>query len=394
MSPYLQFSNLSKSFPGVKALQDVSFAVDESSVHALMGENGAGKSTLLKILSGLYRPDSGQLLLNGQPQHFKSTTDAIRAGIAVIYQELQLVPELSVAENLYLGHLPRTLGFVSKRALRQNALHQLHLLGEDINPKRKLSSLPIGQRQMVEIAKALSRDAKVIAFDEPTSSLSSRETDKLFAVIRQLKSQGKVILYVSHRMDEIYALSDSATVLRDGKHVITYPKSAEPTLSVPRDTLVQKMVGRSITDIFRYTPRPQGAIALHVTNLAGPGLPAPASFSVDKGEILGFFGLVGAGRTELLKLLYGAVRPTSGTILIDSRPVRIKSPTHAIRHGIVLCPEDRKKEGIIPIRSVQENINLSGRRHFSPFRFFINPPKERANASSDCRADLVILRRD
>ncbi|HZZ41378.1 MAG TPA: L-arabinose ABC transporter ATP-binding protein AraG [Tepidisphaeraceae bacterium] len=392
--PYLQFQSLSKSFPGVRALHDISFPVEESSVHALMGENGAGKSTLLKILSGVYRPDSGQLLLATQPQSFRSTNDAIAAGIAVIYQELQLVPEMSVAENLYLGHLPHSLGFLDKSTLRQNALQQLALLGEDIPPKTKLSSLPIGQRQMVEIAKALSRDAKVIAFDEPTSSLSSRETDKLFAVIRQLRSQGKVILYVSHRMDEIYSLCDAATVLRDGKHVITYPKPLptspplhSPTSSLPpRDTLIQNMVGRSITDIFRYSPRPQGSVALEVRNLTGKGLSSPASFSVKKGEILGFFGLVGAGRTELLKLLYGAVRPRSGSIEIDSRPARISSPAAAIRSGIVLCPEDRKKEGIIPIRSVQENINLSGRRHFSPLHFFINPKRERTNAADQIRA--------
>jgi L-arabinose transport system ATP-binding protein len=394
-APYLQFDSVSKSFPGVKALQDVAFGAAEGSVHALMGENGAGKSTLLKILSGVYRPDAGQLVLGGRPQAFRNTNDAIAAGVAVIYQELHLVPELSVAENLYLGHLPGTAGWVNHRKLRDDALRQLQALGEDINPKTRLSALPIGQRQMVEIAKALSRDAKVIAFDEPTSSLSSRETDKLFAVIRQLRQQGKVVLYVSHRMDEIYAICDAATVLRDGQHVVTYPASHDatasagtqrvPGLSVTRDTLVQKMVGRSITDIFRYQPRPLGEVALEVSGLTGPGLAEPATFSVKRGEILGFFGLVGAGRTELMKLIYGAVKKRGGSVRVAGREAAVGSPTQAIRSGIVLCPEDRKKEGIVPIASVQENINLSGRRHFSPLRFFINNRRERENAAGHIR---------
>src|SRR3954447_24910178 len=217
--PFLQFQGITKSFPGVKALEDVSFGVRGGSVHALMGENGAGKSTLLKVLSGLYAPDDGRLLIGGVAHRFDSTAAAIRAAVAVIYQELHLVPELSVAENLFLGHLPNTGGWVRRAALRDKAREQLELLGEPIDPRVKVSSLPIGQRQMVEIAKALTRDAKVIAFDEPTSSLSSRETDRLFAVIRRLRDQGRAILYVSHRMDEIEAVCDAATVLRDGRHV-------------------------------------------------------------------------------------------------------------------------------------------------------------------------------
>jgi len=230
---------------------------------------------------------------------------------------------------------------------------------------------------MVEIGKALSRDAKVIAFDEPTSSLSSREVDKLFAIIRQLQRQGKVILYVSHRMEEIYQICDAATVFRDGRHVETYASLD----GVTADTLVSKMVGRSIQDIFRYAPRPRGTPALEVTNITGPGVKAPASFTVARGEILGFFGLVGAGRTELLKLIYGDTRATGGEVRVMDQPVRIRSPRDAIRAGIVLCPEDRKKEGIIPIRSVMENLNLSGRRHFSPMGFVINSRAERENAA-------------
>src|SRR5687767_10932962 len=290
MSEYLRFENISKTFPGVRALSDVSFGVAESSVHAVMGENGAGKSTLLKILSGMYRPDAGgQVVVGGTPRVFESTATAIRAGVAVIYQELHLVPELSVAENLYLGHLPKSFGLLNRRTLYENSRNMLQMLGEQIDPRAKLGSLPIGQRQMVEIAKALARDAKVIAFDEPTSSLSARETDRLFAVIRNLRERGKVILYVSHRMDEIYALCDAATVLRDGQHVETYPQLS----GVTRDELVRKMVGRSIADVYNYAPRQLGPPLLEVKDISGPGLAVPASFSVRAGEILGFFGLIG-----------------------------------------------------------------------------------------------------
>jgi L-arabinose transport system ATP-binding protein len=356
----------------------VSFGVSESSVHALMGENGAGKSTLLKILSGMYRPDAGgQLVVGGTPRVFESTAAAIRAGVAVIYQELHLVPELSVAENLYLGHLPKRFGLLNRATLYEKSRSMLQMLGEQIDPRAKLGSLPIGQRQMVEIAKALARDAKVIAFDEPTSSLSARETERLFDVIRRLRQQGRVILYVSHRMDEIYAVCDAATVLRDGRHVETFARLD----GVTHDTLVQRMVGRSIADVFRYTPRPAGAVTLEVKDLTGPGVSRPASFTVRKGEILGFFGLVGAGRTELLKLVYGAARSTGGSIRVDGATVSIKSPMDAIRAGIVLAPEDRKKEGIIPVASVAENLNLAARRRFARLGFFINDRRERDNAN-------------
>ena len=376
-SPYLLFDSITKTFPGVKALQDVRFGVAEGSVHALMGENGAGKSTLLKVLSGVNIPDGGRLVIGGEEKKFASTADAIAAGVAVIYQELHLVPELSVAENLYLGHLPANGGWVNRATLRHNAAKQLQMLGEAIDPRARLGSLPIGQRQMVEIAKALTRDAKVIAFDEPTSSLSSRETDRLFDVIRRLKAQGKVILYVSHRMDEIEAVCDAATVLRDGGHVETFPTLA----GVTRDMLVQKMVGRKIEDVFHYTSRELGAIALEVKDLAGPGLRWPISFSVRKGEILGFFGLIGAGRTELLKLIYGAVRATSGTMSLGGKPLRIRQPRDAIANGIVLCPEDRKRDGIFPIASVTDNLNIDARKRFNGLGFWIRPGIERKHAA-------------
>jgi L-arabinose transport system ATP-binding protein len=379
---YLRIERVSKSFPGVRALADVSLSVPRGSVRALIGENGAGKSTLLKILSGVYRPDDGSLFIDDRPQHFRSTSDAIAAGIAVIYQELNLVPHLSVAENLFLGHLPATGGWVDYARLQARSRDLLRELGEDIDPRTKVDRLPIAQRQMVEIAKALSRNATIIAFDEPTSSLSVHEVDRLFAVIRRLRGRGHVVLYVSHRMDEIYEICDSASVLRDGKHIETFGSLA----NVPRDTLVQRMVGRSVDAVYQYVPRPPGEAMLEVQNLIGPGIESPVSFTVNRGEIVGVFGLVGAGRWELMKLIYGAVRHAAGRVRVAGGAASIDHPSSAIRNGIVFCPEDRKKEGIIPVASVMENINLSARRLFSPMKFIIHEGRERQNASRQVKA--------
>jgi L-arabinose transport system ATP-binding protein len=345
----LTFSHLSKAFPGVQALADVSFSVKPGSIHALCGENGAGKSTLLKILSGVYTSDAGEMKRGEQVLRFTSPVEAIRGGVAVIYQELHLVPELSVAENILLGHLPTRLGWLDKRQMHTETQAHLQAVGLDVPPETKVGSLSLAQRQMVEIAKALSRDAQIIAFDEPTSSLSHREVDALFALMERLRARGKVILYVSHRMDEIFRICDAATVLRDGQHVVTYP-----TLQgVTPDDIVRQMVGREITDIWGYTPRETGDVLLESHGI-----------TVRAGEIVGIFGLVGAGRTELLKEIYA-------------------NPQKCIASGIVLCPEDRKKEGIVPMRSVEENINLSVRRTWG---FWIRSGRERANAENQISA--------
>jgi len=354
----LGFDRLTMEFPGVRALDAVSFGVRAGCVHALMGENGAGKSTLLKILSGAYRPTGGTVRLAGQATAFASTAGALAAGVAVIYQELHLVPGMTVAENLLLGRYPRRGLLLDRATLRAEATRLLQLVGEDISPDTRLGHLPLAQRQMVEIAKALGRGARIVAFDEPTSSLSAKETRRLFGIIRDLRARGTAILYVTHRMDEVYEICDAATVLRDGRHVVTH----EALAGVPRDALVKSMVGRELTNIYHYRPRPHAPDGLEVRGLAGPGLRAPASFHAARGEIVGFFGLVGAGRTELMRLLCGAVRPTAGEVRIHGAVVRGGSPRSAIRAGLVFCPEDRKKEGIIPILSVAENINLSARR--------------------------------
>ncbi|MBS1715625.1 MAG: L-arabinose ABC transporter ATP-binding protein AraG [Armatimonadetes bacterium] len=354
-APFLQFEHVTKSFPGVMALYDVTFGVREGSVHALCGENGAGKSTLLKVLSGVHRPDSGSLKLGDKDAVFEDAAHAIRSGVAVIYQELHLVPDLTVAENLYLGHFPAHGGWVDRSRLRKDCLAMLEELSLEVRPEDRVGDLPIAQRQMVEIAKALTRDAKVIAFDEPTSSLSSREVESLFATISRLKDQGRVILYVSHRMDEVARMCDAATVLRDGKHVETFDSLTDVTT----DKIVERMVGRKIEDIFHYRSRTVGGPVLEVEDLTAPGLEEAASITVKKGEIVGVFGLVGAGRTELLKGVFGGGK---GRFKVDGDVVTLKTPRGSIRCGVVLCPEDRKKEGIIALRSVKENINLAGRR--------------------------------
>ncbi len=374
-APLLTFDRVSMEFPGVKALDNVSFGVAAGSVHALMGENGAGKSTLLKILSGAYTPSGGSLAIEGRQCTFHGTADALAAGVAVIYQELHLVPEMSVAENLFLGHLPQRLGLVNRRGLAVTARRQLELIGEAFDPWTKVGRLSLAQRQMVEIAKALTRGARIIAFDEPTSSLSDREVRRLFTIIRELKARGCAVLYVSHRMEEIFELCEDLTVLRDGRHVET-----GALRSLTRDTVVRRMVGRDLADIYNYAPRPRAGTGLAVEGLAGPGLAEPCTFAAEAGEIFGFFGLVGAGRSELLRLIYGATARTAGRVLVGGREIAVASPRDAIGAGIVLCPEDRKKEGIVPVRSVLENTNLSARRRHARGGILVNETWERGNA--------------
>lgn len=377
-APTLEFDELVMEFPGVRALDGVSFNVRAGSVHALMGENGAGKSTLLKILSGAQPPTAGRVVIGGNGVVFDSTAAAIAAGVAVIYQELHLVSEMSVAENLLIGRYPRRGILLDRTAMRAEAARLLQLVGEDIPPETKLGRLPLAQRQMVEIAKALGRGARIVAFDEPTSSLSEKETRRLFEIIRDLRARGHAILYVTHRMDEVYEICDAATVLRDGKHVVTHGSIA----GVTRDDLVKSMVGRELTNIYNYRPRVHATGGLEVRGLDGPGLRGPVSFDVARGEVVGFFGLVGAGRTELMRLLCGGVRPTAGEVVVQGVEVRSGSPRAAIGAGIVFCPEDRKKEGIIPVRSVAENINISARRKNLRAGFFLRGGWESQNATA------------
>lgn len=379
---YLEFRNISKHFPGVKALSNITFRANAGSVHALMGENGAGKSTLLKTLSGFHKPTEGHLTIDGNEHVFESTNDALAQGIAIIYQELNLVPELSVAENIYLGQLPTKNGRVDNETLNHNARIQLERLGETFDPSRPLKEFSIGQWQMVEIAKALSRNAQIIAFDEPTSSLSQREIKNLFKVIRELRDDGKIILYVSHRMEEIFDLCDAITIFKDGTHVQTFDDLSELT----HDRLVELMVGREINDIYNYRGREHGLSGLRIENFQGPGLSAPVSLDIKQGEILGLFGLVGAGRTELTRLIFGAERATGGDLYLHDVKIGVKTPQDAIRAGITLCSEDRKADGIVPIMSVQENTNISARPWYLKFNSLIDFEWEKTNASKQKEA--------
>ncbi|AOS44577.1 Arabinose import ATP-binding protein AraG [Lacunisphaera limnophila] len=378
MATCLSFDSVAKDFPGVRALDGVSFTAEGGRIHALMGENGAGKSTLLKILSGAYTPTTGALVIDGVRQRFPDTAAALAAGVAVIYQELHLVAGMSVAENLFLGHLPARSGLIDRRQLRADARRALAWVGEEIDPDTPVGHLPIAQRQLVEIAKALTHGARVIAFDEPTSSLSSREVDRLFAVIRDLKARGHVVLYVTHRMDEVFALCDAVTVLRDGRHI----RTCDTLAGLAVDDIIRLMVGRDLGNVFNYAPRPLGAPALEIQDFTGPGLSAPVSLSVTQGEIVGLFGLVGAGRSELLRLVYGATTRTGGVLRLAGETVALARPADAIAAGLVYCPEDRKRDGILPVRPVHENINLSARRHHAFGGFILNQAWERTNAAT------------
>jgi L-arabinose transport system ATP-binding protein len=375
-TPYLEFDNIAKLFPGVRALSGVSFGVGAGSVHGLLGENGAGKSTLMKILGGEYAPDEGELRLGGEAQHFRSARDAIDAGIAVIHQELQYVPELTVMENLLLGRLPTRFGLVDKARARAWTRERLQALGVDLDPQARLGRLSIGQRQMVEICKAILRDAKVLALDEPTSSLSHRETEVLFRLVRELRAQGKALIYISHRLDEIFELCDAATIFRDGRKVAGY----DSLEGVSREELVQRMVGRDLGDIWGYRPRPAGEVRLEVRGVSSRQVPEPLSFSVRGGEIVGFFGLVGARRSETMRLVYGADRRGAGEVRVDGRPLRAGDIRAAIRGGLMFCPEDRKEDGIIGCRSVSENINISCRRHRLRAGLFVDDRAEARTA--------------
>ncbi len=374
---FLEFSGITKTYPGIIALSGVGFDVRKGAVHGLMGENGAGKSTLIKILSGDLRANEGRILIDGVPQVYSSTRDAFDAGVIVIHQELQLVPELTVAENLTLGRFPASAGIIGRRRMLADVSARLKAVGIDIDPSRKVKTLSIGERQMVEIGKAVMLEARVIGLDEPTSSLSSRESEVLFRLIDRLRAEGKVILYVSHRMDEIFRLCDSLTVLRDGKLAAHHP-----TLDgVTRDQVVAEMVGREISDIWGYRPRPTGPVRLEVRNMSGDRLPASTGFEVKGGEILGLFGLIGAGRSELMRLIFGADPRRSGTVAIDGRTVTARDPHGMIRAGLVLCSEDRKNDGIIQGRSIEENISISSRRH-SVKAGILNGKVEAATADS------------
>jgi ABC-type sugar transport system ATPase subunit len=352
---FIEISDVSKAFPGVQALKDISIRAASGRVLALLGENGAGKSTLLKILSGDIQPDTGGVAVDGEKKRFSAPVDSIGAGISVIYQERQLVPSMSVMENIYAGDLPVTkFGLLDKPKIRKTTEEIINKFGLPIRPTDIVGLLSVAQQQMVEIMKAYRRDSWIVAFDEPTASLTDTEVDILFKLIAQLKEEGKVVIYVSHRLAEIFQITDDIVVLKDGMIVKTL-KTAETN----EPELITAMVGRDIGDTYANLKRNDkaGEVLLEVKNLV-TNVVDNISFTLRKGEVLGFAGLVGAGRTEVMRAVFGADAIISGEIYLEGEKVDFKSPKDAIKHGIALCPEDRKEEGLVLFRSITENICL------------------------------------
>ncbi|QCP52127.1 sugar ABC transporter ATP-binding protein [Trinickia violacea] len=372
----LRLEGIGKRFPGVVALDGIHLDLRRGEVHAVCGENGAGKSTLMKIISGQYQPDEGVICYRGEPVRFSSTSEAQAAGIAIIHQELNLVPHLTVAENLYLAREPKRGPFVDSRKLNADAARCLARVGLNVAPTTPVGALSIAQQQMVEIAKALSLDALVLIMDEPTSSLTESETVQLFRIIKELRAAGVAILYISHRLDEMAQIVDRVTVLRDGRHISTDDFC---TLSV--NDIVARMVGRSIEDAYpSRQSRPTDVVLLNVRDLSRAGVFGPISFELRKGEILGFAGLMGAGRTEVARAIFGADRLDGGTIALHGQPVTIRSPREAIRHGIAYLSEDRKQEGLALAMPVAANITLANVRGVSSRAGFLRFSEEAAIA--------------
>ncbi len=373
-TPILRMQHITKSFPGVQALRDVLLEVRRGEIHALMGENGAGKSTLMKILAGIYHPDSGTIEIDDQLVSIDTPNKARALGISIIHQELNLAPSLSVAENISLGREPHTAGgWLDSRTMNRNAQRMLEQIGATFTPTTVVGTLSIAQQQLVEIAKSLSENARILVMDEPTASLSERETQKLFDIIRTLRQQGIAIIYISHRMSEVYELADRVTILRDGQYVGTLEGEA-----INADELIRRMVGRSLNDLYVHDVINPGEIMLEAKNLTdGHGI-GPASLTLRKGEIVGLSGLIGAGRTELARLLFGADRASGGEIRVHGRPVKIKRPLDAIRAGVGLVPESRKEQGLFLQMAILENITINAMPQLSVSGFLNKHSLQRA----------------
>ncbi len=373
--PLLQMKGIYKHYPGVVALADVNFELNAGEVHCLLGENGAGKSTLMKILSGAVKKDAGSILIEREEIEFNSPADAQKYGISMIYQEFKLVPELSVAENILLGNEP-TRGkspLVDHKKMHQDAREILAQLGEEIPTIARISSLSMAQRQIVEIARVLSRQVKILAMDEPSTSLSQNELKRLFAVIRRLRTEGIGIIYISHRLEEVFEIGDRLTVLRDGKFIHSCPVS-----ETDRRNLIRWMVGRELEQEFPRIEPDRGEEVLRVEGLSS-GILKDINLSVYRGEILGLAGLVGAGRSELARVIFGADPKDKGRIFLEGEEISARTPREAIDLGIGLLTEDRNKYGLIMQMNVRENISLSNLRQVTG-RFFINQAEENSVA--------------
>jgi len=367
----LQMKNIHKRFPGVYALKSVNFELKAGEVHGLLGENGAGKSTLMKVLAGIYDVDEGEIYIDGRKVEINDVKDSQKAGVSIIHQELVLVPYMSVAENIFSGREPvGRLGFVKKDEMLAQAQQLLDSFDLGIDASRLVVDLNIAQRQMVEIARAISFNSKILVMDEPTSSLTEKEVEFLFKTIESLKAKGVGIVYISHRMAELFRITDRITVMRDGQYIGT-----RVTKETNVDELISMMVGRELTDYYHRTFHELGEVTLEVKNLTRNGVFKDVSFSLRKGEILGFSGLVGAGRSEIMKAIFGLDPIDSGEIYIEGKKVEIKSPRDAMNLGIALVPENRKDEGLILKSSVGYNMTLRVLDEFIKF-IRVNRAKE------------------
>ncbi|AKG71789.1 MULTISPECIES: sugar ABC transporter ATP-binding protein [Serratia] len=383
MYPYvLEAEGISKQFPGVKALDNVSLKIKPGSVHALMGENGAGKSTLMKCLIGIYRPDAGTIKVKGQPVTFNDTLAALHSGISMIHQELNLVPHMTVAENIWLGREPAKLGFVNHEELNRKTRELLAHLKIKLDPETQLGTLSIANQQMVEIAKAVSYNADVLIMDEPTSALTEGEVVHLFAIIRELKQQGKGIIYISHKMDEIFAITDEVSIFRDGTSI-----ASDKTENLTKQSLITMMVGRELTQMFPKFNNNIGEEVLRVAGLRRSGWFHDISFAVKRGEILGVAGLVGAGRSEVMESLFGMHPAEGGEIYIEGLPVKIDSPSKAIEQGLAFLTEDRKKSGLFLVLSVVENMSIVNLSAYTSKNGFVS----QTQMAKDCMEQISKL---
>src|SRR3954453_14789213 len=354
-APVLALRDISKSFGAVRALRDVSLELFPGEVHALAGENGAGKSTLIKTLAGVHRPDSGQVVLDGEPVLFHGPGDARDAGIAVIYQEPTLFPDLSIAENIFMGRQPRrALGRIDHKATHAATLALMQRLGVELAPDRPARGLSIADQQIVEIAKALSFEARVLIMDEPTAALTGHEVERLFGVVRTLKERGAAVLFISHRLDEIFAICDTVTVLRDGE--VTHDGL---TKDMDTDELVRRMVGRELSALYPKLDAKVGETVLQVNRLTREGVFIDVSFEVKRGEIVALAGLVGAGRSEVARAIFGVDTPDAGHVTVDGLKLKPGSPSAAMKAGVGLVPEDRRQQGLVMELSIERNIGLT-----------------------------------
>jgi inositol transport system ATP-binding protein len=378
----LTMEGISKQFPGVRALSDVQLRTRKGTVHALMGENGAGKSTLMKCLIGMYVPDSGAITFKGERLNITNTHYALSKGISMIHQELSPIPQMTVAENIYLGREPTTwYGLVDMRKMNRMATELLDRLRIKIKPTAKMYELSIANTQLVEIAKAVSYDSDLIIMDEPTSAITEAEVEGLFNIIRSLREQGRAIIYISHKMDEIFKITDEVTVFRDGQYIAT-----DPTSDLSHGKLIEKMVGRTLTDMFHKETVDFGPVFLEVENLSGKGF-RNVSFQVRRGEILGVAGLIGAGRTETMEGVFGVTRTHGGTIRVGGKQVTIKSPADAIRNGMALLTEDRKLTGLYLNASVRENMFIANIK-----RYLVGPFVRFGKIEKDCTTMRDLMR--